>query len=359
MTDEAAGRYQGLTREQLIQLLEKRDRSKKLGLVWERDEIEADRALEAEFIAAELDVDKSDPASSSGGWRNLILEGDNFDSLRWLRMTMAGRIKCIYVDPPYNTGNRDWVYNDHYVGKDDRWRHSTWLEFLFRRFTLARDLLTEDGVILVSINDDNRARLELLLDEALPGMRVGSFAWRTRTGGNDTKGAFLSDNHEHVLVYGAADFRFGGTEKNYEKYTEWDPLKKDWLRESDISQPKDMLERPNGFYAMHDPEDDVYYPANPQRVWPSPTPRGAKYESKAFWGDSFAVFPLPEQHRSQFPFRDQIADWVAAKRIRFPKEQRIEVWNSLEELRGAIERADVPMAKKTPKLWLDMPDLEF
>lgn len=274
-------------------------------------------------------------------------------------MTLAGRVKCIYVDPPYNTGNRDWVYNDHYIGKDDRWRHSTWLEFLFRRFTLARDLLTEDGVILVSINDDNRARLELMLDQALPGMRVGSFTWRTRTGGNDTKGAFLSDNHEHVLAFAKKAFRFGGTEKTYEKYKEWDPVRKDWLRESDISQPKDMAERPNGFYAMHDPVTDVYYPANPQRVWPSPTPRGARYESSDFWGSDFPVFPLPEERVAHFPFKDQIAAWVREGRIRFPQEQQIEVWSTLEALTAAISSGDVPKAKKTPKLWADMPNLEF
>ena len=115
----------------------------------------------------------------------MVIEEGNFDALRWLRMTHAGRVKCINIDPPYNTGNKDWVYNDDYVDRGDRYRQSTWLEFVFRRLTLARDLLAEDGVLLVSINDDQRAKLELLLDEALPGMRVGSFVWRTRKGGNE------------------------------------------------------------------------------------------------------------------------------------------------------------------------------
>ncbi len=117
-----------------MRLLEKRDRERKLGLVWERDELEADQALEGEFIAATPAIDM---AELSAPWRNLVIEGDNYDALRWLRMTWAGRIKCIYVDPPYNTGNRDWVYNDHYFSSDDRFRHSTWLEFLYRRFSLV------------------------------------------------------------------------------------------------------------------------------------------------------------------------------------------------------------------------------
>ena len=210
-------KYDGLSREQLIALLEKRDRQKKLGLVWERDEIEADRALEAEFVAADLLTDRSDPAGGRGGWPNLVIEGDNYDALRWLRMTLAGRVKCIYVDPPYNTGAKDWVYNDHYVGKEDRWRHSTWLEFLHRRFSLARDLLTEDGVILVSINDENRAKLELLLDEVLPAMRVGSFVWRTKDAANDAEHNF-SSVHEHVLIFATAPFSFPGHELDTKKY---------------------------------------------------------------------------------------------------------------------------------------------
>ncbi|WP_214647500.1 DNA methyltransferase [Alterinioella nitratireducens] len=149
-----AGKYDDLTRAQLVELLEKRDRTKKLGLVWERDEIEADAAVDANFIACRIDEALSDKPAP---WDNLVIEGDNFDALRWLRMTHAGRVKCIYIDPPYNTGNKDWVYNDSYMDKEDRFRQSTWLEFLYRRLTLARDLLAEDGVLLVSINDDQRA----------------------------------------------------------------------------------------------------------------------------------------------------------------------------------------------------------
>ena len=221
--------------------------------VRDKDATTGSRALEAEFVAADLLADRSDPAGGAGGWPNLVIEGDNYDALRWLRMTLAGRVKCIYVDPPYNTGAKDWVYNDHYVGKDDRWRHSTWFEFLHRRFSLARDLLTEDGVILVSINDENRAKLELLLDEVLPGMRVGSLVWRTRTGGNEGGEAFLSDNHEHVLVFAAAGFRFGGTDKSYEMYSNPDGDQRGDWQSDNLAQSKTRLERPNSFFPIIDP----------------------------------------------------------------------------------------------------------
>jgi adenine-specific DNA-methyltransferase len=344
-----ADHYDTLSKNQLASLLRKRDADKKLGLVWERDEIEADAAIDANFVACTIDTALSDGAAP---WRNLVIEGDNFDALRWLRMTHAHRVKCIYIDPPYNTGNKDWVYNDHYVDPNDRYRHSTWLEFLFRRLSLARDLLANDGVILVSINDENRAKLELMMEEALPGMRIGSFVWRTRTGGNDAKGAFLSDNHEHVLVAARPDFRFGGTEKTFEMYTEWDANRGDWYRFSDISQPKDWTERGNGFYAMHDAERNIYYPPNPQRVWPSPTPKSKnKYVAADYWVEKFPIFPLPEAHKKLFPYKDQIAGWVKEGRIRFPEEERIEVWHSMDELQAAIASNNVPMAKNTPKIW--------
>jgi len=126
--------------------------------------------------------------------------------LRFLRLTHRRRVKCILIDPPYNTGKKDWVYNDRFVDKEDRFRESQWLEFLYQRLTLARDLLRDDGVILVCINDENRSKLELLLDHVFPGKRVGSFVWKTRAGTNDPGDHFFSSDHEHVLVYGMPGF---------------------------------------------------------------------------------------------------------------------------------------------------------
>ena len=120
-------RYDALSREEMIRLLEARDRrdATRFGLVWEANEIERDKALNNDFVALDLV-----PALCVGTAprRNLIIEGDNFDALRYLRMTFAGRVKCIYIDPPYNTGNKDFVYNDSFVDKEDLWRHSKWVE---------------------------------------------------------------------------------------------------------------------------------------------------------------------------------------------------------------------------------------
>lgn len=332
-----AGKYDDLGREQLVALLEKRDREKKLGLVWERDEIEADAAIDKNFVACEIVPELSEKAAP---WRNLVIEGDNYDALRWLRMTYTGKVKAIYIDPPYNTGNKDWVYNDHYVDRDDRYRHSTWLEFLYRRLALARDLLADDGVILVSINDEQRAKLELLMDEALPGMRVGSLVWRTRTGGNEGGQHFMSDNHEHVLVYGAPGFRFGGTEKTFADYSNPDKDPRGDWQSSDltVAVAYDDPRAGTAYYPLHDPENDVWYVPNPDRVW--------------------AFVSRANSRPGQRIKTRYMEDWVADKRIKFPENPRTIVWNSMPELLAAIEEGDVPKSGRRPLIRPELPNLE-
>jgi adenine-specific DNA-methyltransferase len=331
-----ADHYETLSQAQLVNLLRKRDGEKKLGLVWERDEIEADAAIDANFIACTLDPALSDGAAP---WRNLVVEGDNYDALRWLRMTYAHRVKCIYIDPPYNTGNRDWVYNDHYIDPNDRYRHSTWLEFLYRRLELARDLLANDGVILVSINDENRAKLELLMDEALPGMRLGTFVWRTRQGSNADQGSFLSPDHEHVLAYGRDGFRFSGNDKSYEMYgnADNDP-NGDW-RKSDLTLGFDYVERPNLYYPLQDPNTEIWYACNPNGVW--------RYASRD---------RLKPGQRVQ---TRTMEEWVERGQILFPDQQRVETWATMEDLLAAIRSGNVPMSGRAPMLREDLPNLEF
>ncbi|MDG4597744.1 MAG: site-specific DNA-methyltransferase, partial [Candidatus Contendobacter sp.] len=155
-----ADHYDDYTREELIRLLRERDRKPKFGLVWERDEIEHERAINEDFVALDFDASLSCGAAP---FRNFIIEGDNFDALRFLRMTHAGKVQCIYIDPPYNTGNRDFIYNDRFIDKEDAYKHSKWLEFMYRRLELAKELLAEDGVIFVSIDDNEVFNLGLLM----------------------------------------------------------------------------------------------------------------------------------------------------------------------------------------------------
>jgi adenine-specific DNA-methyltransferase len=330
--------YESLSKTQLIHLLRKRDSERRLGLVWERNEIEADRAIDANFVACQPIVELSD---GPGPWRNLVIEGDNFDALRWLRMTYAKRVKCIYIDPPYNTGNRDWVYNDHFVDRSDAWRHSTWLEFLYRRISIARELLSPDGVILVSINDENRSRLDLLLEQTLPGMRIGSLTWRTRDT-TSAKGRNFSDVHEHILVYGGDQFSFRGSDKLRNKYKNVDnDPRGDWNVDP-LTLAFDRIDRPNLYYPLHNPETDIWYPCDPDRVWCFASRHRLK----------------PGQKTRSEPMEAQVEQGL----IVFPSSaaERVVIWNSRSEVEQAIRSGDIPVTPRDGKPLIRIDDdLDF
>ena len=190
--------YEHLDRDALIRLLQRRDAERQLGLVWERDEIEAERALNDDYVALTLDAGLS---HGEAPWRNLIIEGDNFDALRALRMSHKGAIRCIYIDPPYNTGNRDFVYNDRFVDKTHRFRHSLWLEFMHRRLLLAKELLADDGVIFVSIDDNELFRLGMLMDRVFGEDNwIQTLIWKKSYGGG-AKAKHVVGLHEYVLCF--------------------------------------------------------------------------------------------------------------------------------------------------------------
>ena len=130
---------------------------------------------------------------------------------------------------------------------------------------LARDLLAEDGVIFISINDENRALLELLADEALPGMRIGTFVWRTKDSANDAERNF-SSVHEHVLIYGRAGFSFLGHELSDKKYRYVDAKRGKYSLDP-ITKGHSWRERRNTYYPIQDPRTGWWYPCNPDSVW--------------------------------------------------------------------------------------------
>lgn len=329
-----------LNAQELRRLLVEHLTRQKLGLYWEHNAIERDQALNANLVLPRLVPDWSQLDGASGtGTNNLIIEGDNYDSLRLLQATHRGKIRVIYIDPPYNTGNKDWVYNDHYVGQNDRWRHSLWLEFLYRRLTLARDLLSSDGVILVSINDENRARLELLMDEVFPGRRLGTLTWRTRQGSNADQQCFLSVDHEHVLVYGNPNFSFNGFAKSYEMYANPDnDPRGDWMSDN-LTLGFSYKERPNLYYPLIDPKTEIAYPPNPDRVWVYAS------ESRLKEGQTVQAKTMEE--------------FIRLGQIIFPAEQRVEMWPTLDALLAAIDAGDVPKIGKNSLLRRDLLNLEF
>lgn len=139
--------------------IEKDIKGKKYGLVFEEHRESIDEVLEnnlpvlTEYKGLFID---------NGGQMNFLIEGDNLASLKLLEKTHKGKIDLIYIDPPYNTGNKDFVYDDSFVDGNDTFRHSKWLSFMEKRLQIARNLLSEKGVIFISIDYNECDNLEML-----------------------------------------------------------------------------------------------------------------------------------------------------------------------------------------------------
>jgi len=136
---------------------------KKYGLVWEEHSEEVDEKLKTHIPVFSEVEDRKIVANEEDGY-NFLLEGDNLHSLKLLEKTHKGKIDVIYIDPPYNTGNKDFVYDDSYVDSEDGYRHSKWLSFMSKRLEVAKNLLSENGMIFISIDDNELANLRLLCD---------------------------------------------------------------------------------------------------------------------------------------------------------------------------------------------------
>lgn len=193
------GKYDALTKEELVRLLEARDRREatRFGLVWEAG-VEPEATLNADYVALDL---VPELCQGQGPWENLVIEGDNFDALRALRPGFSGKFRLLATDPPYNTGNRDFLYNDRFLDKEDLWRHSKWLEFMSQRLTLARDLLDENAAAFIHIDDNEVFHLGLLMNKIFGEKNfVANVIWQKVFAPKNTARHF-SDDHEYILVY--------------------------------------------------------------------------------------------------------------------------------------------------------------
>ncbi len=187
--------------------IEKDIKGKKYGLVFEehREGIDETLAAHTPVLTEEKDlfIDK-------GGQMNFLIEGDNLASLQLLEKTHKGKIDLIYIDPPYNTNNKDFIYDDTFVDFNDSFRHSKWVSFLSKRLAIAKDLLSINGVIFISIDDNEQATLRLLCDEIFGETNfVSELVWEKKK-----KGSFLSNSitniKEYVLVYAKSIYSFPG-----------------------------------------------------------------------------------------------------------------------------------------------------
>lgn len=178
--------------------LEKDVNGKKYGLVFEEHREEIDEILEKN---TPILTEEKDLFIDNGGEMNFLIEGDNLASLKLLEKTHRGSIDLIYIDPPYNTGSKDFIYDDVFVDSNDTFRHSKWLAFMEKRLLLAKKLLSINGCIFISIDDDEQATLKLLCDKIFGESNfVSNIIWEKKySPQNDAK--WFSDTHDFMVVY--------------------------------------------------------------------------------------------------------------------------------------------------------------
>ena len=200
-----------------IEILKKKQTEKikaeRYGLNW----IDVPEAFEKESenkIPVLKEVKDKAVKNDDGKPTHILIEGDNYHALKCLNYTHAGKIDVIYIDPPYNTGSDGFIYKDARfleqfpdgttIPKEHSLRHSTWLSFMNKRLKLAKNLLSEKGVIFISIDDNEQANLKLLCDQIFgESLFLGNIDWESKTKSQNTKTAFdkLQPKVEHILVY--------------------------------------------------------------------------------------------------------------------------------------------------------------
>ncbi len=244
----------------------------------------------------------------SGGYEgNLIVQGDNLLALKALLPRYAGQVKCIYIDPPYNTGNEGWAYNDNVnspeirkwlgevVGKEGETldRHDRWLCMMYPRLVLLKQFLRDDGVIFVSIDDNESAKLRLLMDEIFAsGNFVASVAWHKRVSpANDAK--YFSTDLDTVIVYAKSidhwsPNRLSMTEKQASNYRNPDNDRRGAWNSSAYTCAKTAEERPNLYYAIHQPNTGKEIWPSKKRVWAYDKSTHERHvsENMIYWGAS-------------------------------------------------------------------------
>ncbi len=234
--------------------------------------------------------------------QNLYIEGDNLEVLKLLQTSYFRRVKMIYIDPPYNTGN-DFVYEDDFKDPLERYRevtsqttksnpeamgrfHTNWLNMMYPRLRLAANLLRDDGVIFISIDDGEQANLRKMCDEVFGEENfTGQFPWRKRTAKSDVPFG-ISQDYEWVLCYAKSDKFVACIEGGTRKYFETDDLPGRPWRIHDLTKQTSASERPNSFFTMVNPKNGDEYPANPNRTWAITKETFDKY-----YADGRIVFP--------------------------------------------------------------------
>lgn len=193
---------EGLTDKERCALLGLLRENKTYGLVWEDKPEDVEERLRDELPILTEVPERAIISEDKNAPNHILIEGDNLEALATLAYTHEGKIDVIYIDPPYNTGNKDFIYNDSYVDKEDSYRHSKWLSFMNRRLKIAKKLLSDRGIIFISIDDNEQAQLKLLCDEVFGNKNfVADLIWSNQEGGGSSDSKLFRIKHEHIIVF--------------------------------------------------------------------------------------------------------------------------------------------------------------
>lgn len=233
---------EGLSDKERSALLGLLRESKTYGLVWEDKPEAMEERLRDELPVLTEVKERALISEDKDAPNHILIEGDNLEALTTLAYTHAGRIDVIYIDPPYNTGNKDFVYNDSFVDREDTYRHSKWLSFMSRRLRIAKQLLSDKGVIFISIDDNEQAQLKLLCDEVFgEDSFVANIIWKhTQQSKNDE--LHFSRQYNYTLCYAKQKdclhrFYFERTEEDNKNYKNPDNDPKGVWRSGDVRSP--------------------------------------------------------------------------------------------------------------------------
>jgi len=233
--------YETWNKGELIREIAKLEKRKKYGVVWE-DKPEDVALLCKEALPVLIEDKKLEISNSQPTSINIFIEGDNYHALSVLNYTHKSAVDLIYIDPPFNTGNKSWKYNNDYVEKDDVWKHSKWLSMMYKRLKLAKKLLKKDGALIVAIDDYEINQLGLLLEELFPSyvMDLTIVIHHPQGAGSDT----ISRVHEFAYVCTPKGVGLKGRKRTSEK-NRWS------LKRSGQGENNWRANRPNQFFALH------------------------------------------------------------------------------------------------------------
>ena len=215
------------------------------------------------------------------GTGNLLIEGDNLIALKALLPYYTGKVKCIFIDPPYNTGNENWVYNDNvnnpiiqkWLGKTvgalaaDLSRHDKWLCMMFPRLCLLHQLLRDDGVIFITLDDNEQPNLRLLMNEIFGETNfVANLIWRKKAGGGQDS-EYYAREHEYILCYRKSDaytMKFRTSERTQTEFPKVKNGRKcKFVKLEKWGSNAYREDRPTMFYPIEDPDGNSFFPQAP------------------------------------------------------------------------------------------------